>query len=164
MKRVLLALLAVVFFASCGGAKDLSIEQSFPEWVEKNGKHSIKEIFKLDLDGDGKKELLTAYFISGYSASDEIPEERFAEIDSCEIVVEKDGVVYTHLWQYPNIKPSLNLAIFDAESGLMNFYFEGDGPSADPYTQVFSFVSGGYGVGVKKRLIQERPPIMGILY
>jgi hypothetical protein len=43
------------------------------------------------------------------------------------------------MWQYSNIRPQLHFADFDTRDALIQFYLEGDGPSGDPFTQIFSF-------------------------
>jgi len=109
------------------------------ETITQDGLPCIMQTAMADLDGDGVRERITASFtcFETYSIDGEPP---IGIYDTCEIVVQTaDGEEFAHTWEYYNLTPDLNFTDFDTRDRLMQFYVVGEGPSADPYTQVFSF-------------------------
>lgn len=103
------------------------------ENTTKDGKDCISQVAKIDLDGDGMAEQITAYFI--YEGID-----NGRGLDTCEIIItNSDGEAYTFSWHSENIKPQLNFAEFDTNDDLIQFFLKSNGPSADPSVQIFSF-------------------------
>jgi hypothetical protein len=95
----------------------------------------ILQTTTLDLDGDGVAEQISAYFLS----DDDLLNASYIEIYTCEIVVIKADVEYKITWHEASMRPQLNFADFDTRDAKIQFYIESDGPSGDPYTQIFSF-------------------------
>jgi pimeloyl-ACP methyl ester carboxylesterase len=105
-----------------------------------NGKDSVMQTAEIDLNGDGLYEKIKAYFTNeGLSVGGE---PSVGYYDTCEIVITNaggEGKTHAQTWFYERMVPQLNIADFDTRDGLIQFYLYGNGPSADPYTQIFSF-------------------------
>ena len=139
---LLLAAAAGIAFAATAaeiptGPREINPEISVSRMV-RNGKNCLVQTATLDLDGDGADEQITAYFSCEglISLNDAPPVDIY---DTCEIAILKGNKEYTAAWTYDNMMPHINFAEFDTRSGLIHFYFDGDGPSGDPFTQIFCF-------------------------
>ena len=104
----------------------------------KEGKRYTIQSAILDLDNDKTEEQITAYFSSKeiIAINGESPINYY---DTCEILIVKLGEEYLFTWSYEDMVPYLNFADFDSHDESIQFYLEGNGPSGDPYTQIFSF-------------------------
>jgi hypothetical protein len=105
-----------------------------------NGKDSVMQTVEIDLNCDGLYEQVKAYFTNECLSVD--GESPAGYYDACEIVITDAGEereTRTQMWLYEYMEPRLNIADFDTSDGLIQFYLYGNGPSADPYTQIFSF-------------------------
>ena len=115
----------------------------------KGGKHYTIQSAVLDIDNDKIEEQITAYF-----SCEEIiainGEISINNYDTCKISIIKSEKEHTFTWSYENMLPQLNFADFDSNDGAIQFYLQGDGPSGDPYTQIFSF--NGTQIVKKRRL------------
>lgn len=128
----------VVTETSAPNSKEIHIDIT-TENTTINGKDCILQATVIDLNGDGIGERITVYFTdeSTITVDGEPPTGYY---DSCEIIVTNpDGGLYTSTWSYDNMKPQLNFADFDTSDSFIQFYLEGNGPSGDPFTQIFSF-------------------------
>jgi len=148
MRRIGTLFAVVMLVLAFGGCKERAedtpkvsadIQPSITtEKTTRNGLDCLAQTTALDMDGDGADEQVEAYFTREDIWFSGI--EEFEVYDTCEVVIRKDdGQEYAVVWKYDNMIPALHFAAFDAQSGLVQFYLAGNGPSADPYTQVFSF-------------------------
>ena len=123
-------------------AEETPVVQQLPdvttEMTTRNGVDCLLQTAVLDMDGDGEDETIKAYFTCENVWYVDV--DMSGIYDTCEIVISKaGGQEFMTEWNYDAMIPVLNLAKIDEESGLVHFYLAGDGPSADPYTRVFSF-------------------------
>lgn len=113
--------------------KSMSIEEnpynlSYEE-VYYNGKLYYKESVKIDLNYDNLLEELTIYFYPDCE-----------DIYPCVIeIVDSNGNLYTQTYGTNYVHPFINIADFDIEDGLIQFYISQSGLSYDTCVQIFSF-------------------------
>ena len=104
-------------------AYHLSYEEIF-----RNGSPCYKESFQMDFNYDGFLEELTVYFYPDYGSY------------SCEIeIIDSKGQKYTQTYDTIFVDRFVNVADFDVQDGLIQFYISEHGPSYDPNVQIFSF-------------------------
>lgn len=113
--------------------KSMSIEEnpynlSYEE-VYYNGKLYYKESVKIDLNYDNLLEELTIYFYPDCE-----------DIYPCIIeIVDSNGKLYTQTYRTNYVHPFINIADFNIEDGLIQFYISQSGLSYDTCVQIFSF-------------------------
>ncbi|MCL1809943.1 MAG: hypothetical protein FWG42_09310 [Clostridiales bacterium] len=158
-------IIAVVFaafsFTACGGGGGQTGHQSSPAegvsalkpkdivavvTTENGTRHGVECLIlrtSLDLDGDGAVDQLTAYFTpgTGIGSSGGEPTDAYG---CCEIEIASTGTgteteTFSLSWIYDNLFPQIKFADFDAHEQYIQFYLEGDGPSGDPRTKIFTF-------------------------
>lgn len=99
------------------------------EEVYYNGKLYYKESVKIDLNYDNLLEELTIYFYPDCE-----------DIYPCIIeIVDSNGKLYTQTYGTNYVHPFINIADFDIEDGLIQFYISQSGLSYDTCVQIFSF-------------------------
>lgn len=114
--------------------KSMSIEEnpyglSYQE-VSSNGRLYNRESVRIDLNEDGLLEELTVYFYPD-TADDWYP--------SIIEIKDSNGRQYTQTYEAMYVHPFINIADFDIQDGLIQFYISQSGPSYDPCVQIFSF-------------------------
>lgn len=99
------------------------------EEVYYNGKLYYKESVKIDLNYDNLLEELTIYFYPDCE-----------DIYPCIIeIVDSNGKLYTQTYGTNYVHPFINIADFNIEDGLIQFYISQSGLSYDTCVQIFSF-------------------------
>lgn len=99
------------------------------EEVYYNGKLYYKESVKIDLNYDNLLEELTIYFYPDCE-----------DIYPCVIeIVDSNNKLYTQTYGTNYVHPFINIADFNIEDGLIQFYISQSGLSYDTCVQIFSF-------------------------